>query len=215
MDVTDHGHIPYVYILIHVLDKWKAAHDGQPPKNMAEKKEFKAMIMAMRKKSDEENFEEAESQAFKCWTETVVPSDIRSLFSLSQDNSPPHTKPFRLMLKALERYTTTVSPHTLPLSATLPDMKASTTQYVGLQKLYKDRAVEEKEAFKGVLLEVLKEAGEEPGLVDDDTIDSFVKYAHILRLLKGRKWGWADKDASALGTYLSRGACAIHADAGL
>jgi NEDD8-activating enzyme E1 regulatory subunit len=198
MDVTDHGHIPYVYILIQVLDKWKKSHDGNPPKTMAEKKEFKANILSMRKKLDEENFEEAESQAFKCWTETVVPSDIKSLFTLPAESSPPHTKPFRILLKALETYTTTVPPHTLPLSATLPDMKASTNQYVGLQKLYKDRAVEEKEMFKKILADLLREQGEDPSLIDEDTIDSFVKYSHILRLLKGKKWGWADKDASAL-----------------
>ena len=23
MDVTDHGHVPYVIILVHVLEKWK------------------------------------------------------------------------------------------------------------------------------------------------------------------------------------------------
>ena len=38
-------------------------HDGNLPKTMAEKKEFKASILAMRIKPNEENFEEAEAQA--------------------------------------------------------------------------------------------------------------------------------------------------------
>lgn len=174
-------------------------HDGKPPQTYAEKKEFKASILSMRKKSDEENFEEAESQAYKCWTETVVPSDVKSLFS-SASPSPEHTKPFHILLRALEVYTTTVPPFTLPLSATLPDMKASTTQYVGLQTLYKDRAVEEKNAFKSVLNEVIKEQGEDPALIDDEAVDSFVKNAHILRLVRGKQWGWVDENPSALST---------------
>ncbi|EAU87007.2 ubiquitin activating enzyme [Coprinopsis cinerea okayama7 len=201
MDVTDHGHIPYVYILVRVLEEWRKTHDGNPPRTPAEKKEFKSIILNMRKKADEENFEEAESQAFKCWTETVVPSDVKALFSLSSESSPPHTKPFHLLLKALERYTTTVAPHTLPLSATLPDMKSSTNQYVGLQKLYKERAVEERNVFKAILDEVIKEKGEDPSLIDDETIDSFVKHSHILRLLKGKKWGWLDESPAALTEY--------------
>ena len=38
----------------------------------AEKKEFKAGIMKMRMKPDEENFEEAVAQAYRAWTETKV-----------------------------------------------------------------------------------------------------------------------------------------------
>ncbi|KAJ2923585.1 hypothetical protein H1R20_g13506, partial [Candolleomyces eurysporus] len=200
LDVTDHGHVPYVFILVRVLEEWKKAHDGNPPRTAAEKKEFKSLILNMRKKSDEENFEEAESQAYKCWTSTVVPSDIKSLFtsSGSSSNTPPHTKPFHILVKALEVYTSTVPPNTLPLSSTLPDMKASTKEYVEIQRLYKDRSVEEKNAFKGILANVIKEQGEDPNLIDDETIDSFVKNSHILRLLNGRKWGWLDSDKAAL-----------------
>ena len=36
MDVIDHGHIPYVVILIRVLEDWKKA-DGYPPSTSAEK----------------------------------------------------------------------------------------------------------------------------------------------------------------------------------
>ena len=29
MDVTDHGHIPYVYILVRVLEEWKKSVSRQ------------------------------------------------------------------------------------------------------------------------------------------------------------------------------------------
>ncbi|KAJ3508486.1 hypothetical protein NMY22_g16596 [Coprinellus aureogranulatus] len=201
MDVTDHGHVPYVYILVRVLEEWKRSHGGNPPRTQDEKAEFKKIIGKMRKKADEENFEEAEAQAYKCWSNTVVPFDIKSLFGTPSEGSPPHTKPFHLLLKALEIFTTTIEPYTLPLSATLPDMKADTKQYVGIQRLYKDRASEEKRVFKDILATVLKDQGEDPNLIDDETIDAFVKNAHILRLLKGKKWGWIDADQAALAEH--------------
>ena len=46
-----------------VLTTLSFQHDGNLPKTLAEKKEFKASILAMRIKPDEENFEEAEAQA--------------------------------------------------------------------------------------------------------------------------------------------------------
>ncbi|TFK21372.1 ubiquitin activating enzyme [Coprinopsis marcescibilis] len=202
MDVTDHGHIPYVYILVRVLEDWKKSHDGKPPKTTAEKKEFKEIISKMRKKADEENFEEAEAQAYRCWTETVVPSDVKSIFTPLSTPSPSHTKPFRILLRALEVYTTTVPPYTLPLSATLPDMKASTSQYVDLQTLYKERAVEERDAFRAVLDKVLQEQGENPSLIDDETVTNFVKHSHILRLLRGKKWGWLEESPDTLATLV-------------
>ena len=49
-------------------------HDGNTPKTSAERQEFKKRILAMKVKSDEENFDEAEAQSYRCWTETKVRS---------------------------------------------------------------------------------------------------------------------------------------------
>jgi len=37
-----------------------------------ERHEFKKLIRAKKIKPDEENFDEAEAQAYRCWTETKV-----------------------------------------------------------------------------------------------------------------------------------------------
>lgn len=150
---------------------------------------FKKSILDMKVKVDEENFDEAESQAYRCWTETSVPSDIATLFqnphlsSLSLD-SPP----FFHLLEALRKFTLE-PPHTLPLTSTLPDMKANTDGYIHLQKLYKARAEEEKARFKSYLTVPM----------DDAMIDLFVKNAHALRILAGKKWGALDADQTQLG----------------
>lgn len=191
MDPTDHTHVPYVVILVRALAEWKAAHDDKPPQTTAEKKLFKEGVQEMKIKFDEENFDEAEAQAYRCWTETRVPSDISALFQDPQLSAlGPTSPPFFHLLEALRQFTLQ-PPHTLPLSSTLPDMKANTTSYIHLQTLYKTRAEEEKAIFKKFLTVPL----------DDAIIDSFVKNAHGLKVLRGKKYGALDADPAALGDF--------------
>lgn len=165
-------------------------HDGNPPRTYDEKKAFKGTILDMRIKYDEENFEEAEAQSYRCWTATSVPSDITALFSdPALESLTPESSPFFHLLYALREFVK-LPPYTLPLSSTLPDMKANTTSYIHLQKLYKARAEEEKAIFKSFL--------KVP--VEDELVDSFVKNAHAVKVLRGKKWGGIDKDAEALGS---------------
>lgn len=145
----------------------------------------------MKVKSDEENFDEAEAQAYRAWTPTTVPSEIQSILTspnLQLDNLTPSSPIFYHLLSALKQFTSQ-PPHVLPLSSTLPDMKSDTNNYVHLQKLYKAQAEREKGVFRGLV--------QIP--VDDEVVNVFVKNAHGLRVLKGRKWGEFDNDAEALG----------------
>ncbi|KAF7325748.1 NEDD8-activating enzyme E1 regulatory subunit [Mycena kentingensis (nom. inval.)] len=193
MDQTEHGHIPYVVILVRALADWKAAHDGKAPQTSDEKKQFKEGLQAMKVKFDEENFDEAESQAYRCWTETKVPSEISDLFQDPQLSSlGPTSPPFFHLVDALRKFSLE-PPHTLPLNASLPDMKANTVNYIQLQTMYKKRAEEEKAAFKAHLAVPL----------DDGLIDSFVKNAHGLKVLRGKKYGTLDGDATALAEAIS------------
>jgi hypothetical protein len=74
-------------------------------------------------------------------------------------------------------------------------MKSDTHNYIHLQRLYKTRAEEEKRTFKSHLRVP----------VDDSMVDSFVKNAHALVVLRGKPWGTFDEDKAALGNTL--GAC--------
>jgi amyloid beta precursor protein binding protein 1 len=192
MDPTDHTHVPYVIILVRALADWKSAHDGKPPQTAADKKAFKEGIQALKIKIDEENFDEAEAQAYRCWTETRVPSEIAALFQDPQLSAlGPTSPPFFHLLDALRQFTLQ-PPHTLPLTSTLPDMKANTGSYIHLQKLYKTRAEEEKAMFKSFLAVPQ----------DDALVDSFVKNAHGLKVLRGKKYGALDANPAALGGCL-------------
>ncbi|KAG6332127.1 hypothetical protein ID866_6964 [Astraeus odoratus] len=198
LDPTEHGHIPYVVILVRVLEDWKKSHDGNLPKTSAERQEFKKNILALRVKPDEENFEEAEAQAYRCWTETKdkVPPEIATLFddpAISPEALNERPSPFFHLLAALKEFVDQSETHTLPLTSTLPDMKSDTVNYIHLQKLYKARAEEEKQAFKSHLR----------ASVTDSVVDLFVKNAHALYVLRGQQWGAFDHDKMALVSALS------------
>ena len=146
----------------------------------------------MRKKADEENFEEAEAQAYRVWTTTNVPSDTQSLLSLpSLSSLTPASPPFYHLLAALKEFVESQDHGCLPLTSTLPDMKAATEPYIHLQTLYKRQAEEEKAIFKNLI--------KVP--IDDEVVDAFVKNAHALRLLQGDKFGAIDNEPKALGLF--------------
>ncbi|KAI0713985.1 hypothetical protein C8Q76DRAFT_733003 [Earliella scabrosa] len=178
MDPTTHGHLPFIVILVRAVDEWRKSHDGNLPKTMAEKKEFKASILAMRIKPNEENFEEAEAQAWRVWSEPAVPSDVQALFSLPSLSTSPHHN----------------------ATATLPDMKSDTKSYVQLQNLYPQAAETERDKFKEILAAKYREVAKS---ANPDEVDTFVKNAHHLRVLRGKQLGAYDKDRDAVVSSLS------------
>lgn len=145
----------------------------------------------MRKKSDEENFEEAEAQAWRCWTKTTIPSEVQALFRDAKilNATPDQDKPFYKLVRALKKFTDEHG--ALPITSGLPDMKASTGAYVELQKMYRRRAAFEKEKFESLL-------GSDREGVTEDMVDAFLKNSHALKLLRGRKWGALDTDKEAI-----------------
>ncbi|KAF8326828.1 uncharacterized protein EI90DRAFT_2929486, partial [Cantharellus anzutake] len=193
MDVTDHGHIPYFAILVRAMYEWKRAHGGNAP-SYKELKDFKEQIVKMKKKDDEENFDEAVSQVYKVYQKTTVPSNIQTMFSDPKCvNLDENSSPFFILLHALSIYTKSskLSPNLLPLSPTLPDLKSDTKSYIHLQQMYKDQANAEKAEFKSILQEVVKSIGSR--VISDSLIDEFVRNCHQLRLMRGKAWGESDK----------------------
>ncbi|KAI0368507.1 hypothetical protein BV20DRAFT_969136 [Pilatotrama ljubarskyi] len=197
MDPTTHGHIPFVVILVRLVDEWRKSHDGNLPKTAAEKKEFKSNILALKIKPDEENFDEAEAQAWRVWSEPAIPGDVQALFSLPPLPSTPHRHAtFHALLDTLAEFTKDPSgPGTLPLSSTLPDMKSDTESYVRLQNLYRQWAEVEKNKFKELFAKKYPELAK---TANPEEVDTFVKNSHHLRVQRGKQWGAFDRDREAI-----------------
>jgi amyloid beta precursor protein binding protein 1 len=170
-------------------------HGGKLPETYAEKKEFKAGIEKMKVKIDEENFDEAVTQAYRVTPGPAVPRAVSALFDDAKLHAAPLTEgtpPFFHLLAALREYVA-LEPHTLPVSATLPDMHTDTKSYVELQTIYKDQARKERDAFARVL-----EKQGRPSTIDEGMIDDFVKNAHGLKICRSEVYAALDQDPARL-----------------
>lgn len=83
MDNYEHGHVPYVLLLLKYLDDWKAEHNGQYPSNYKEKNEFKAMLLDKMRTDvpggSEENYEEAAAAIMKNLKQADISSDAKEV----------------------------------------------------------------------------------------------------------------------------------------
>jgi len=84
LEDDEHGHIPYVLILLHYLERWKSTHDGKPPQNYKEKTEFRETVRSGARTSaasgEEENFEEAVSAVLKSLNPATPSSAVKEVF---------------------------------------------------------------------------------------------------------------------------------------
>ncbi|KAI0339352.1 hypothetical protein BDW22DRAFT_1431939 [Trametopsis cervina] len=196
IDPTEHAHVPFAIILIKEADAWRQEHGGALPKSYAEQKAFKAQVISRQRKIDEENFEEAENQAVRMWSEKAVPSDIAALLEVAPrpDSAVKGNHAFHTLLQTLKRFVDHPSgPHSLPLTSSLPDMRTDTESYVKIQKLYKEQARVESTLFKQILSETFPDLA-----IDEAMVDAFVKNSHHLKLIRGRQFGDFDKQQSEI-----------------
>jgi NEDD8-activating enzyme E1 regulatory subunit len=93
LDNFEHGHLPYVVILLHYLERWKLAHDGNYPTTYKEKTEFRKIVQGATRTNNpeggEENFEEAAAAVLKTLVPPSLPSGLKEVFEYE------HTDPVR------------------------------------------------------------------------------------------------------------------------
>ena len=188
MDDDDHGHVPYLLLLLHYLQKWRAEHDGQPPTTYKEKTSFRDLVRSGSRTSSsgdpDENYEEAASAVLKTINPSIPSSSVKGIFSASECQNLTHDSPsFWLIANAIHTFYTIHS--VLPLPGGLPDMKAKSADYITLQQIYKSKAradvVEVTKTVRG-LEASLKVSTPTPQV----EIDAFCKSAGYIKLLRGR-----------------------------
>jgi amyloid beta precursor protein binding protein 1 len=89
LDAHEHGHIPYLVLLLHYLEEWKLSHSGTPPKTYSEKNEFKKLVTAAARTDNaeggEENYDEAVAAVMKNISASTLPSSVREVFEYKPD----------------------------------------------------------------------------------------------------------------------------------
>lgn len=88
----DHGHIPYLLLLLHYLEQWKATHDGRYPANYKEKSAFREMVRQGARTDNaeggEENFDEAVGAVLKSLNPPSISRGVRAVFELEECKNP-------------------------------------------------------------------------------------------------------------------------------
>ncbi|KIR52891.1 amyloid beta protein binding protein 1 [Cryptococcus gattii Ru294] len=185
MDSMEHSHIPWVVLLVRAASLWKESHGGKLPETSEEKAEFKVKLKAEKIKGDEENYDEALAQAYRVWSKSDVPWEIKGLLNdESVKNISTNSKNLHILLHTLNQYIIP-APHLPPTSPSLPDMHSSTTSYVTLQNMYKTQYRTNLKQFKYLLSEVLHNVGLPADTVPDEEVEGFVKNVGGVGIIKG------------------------------
>ena len=185
----DHGHVPYLLILLHFLNIWKASHNGQAPANYAEKKEFKSLVDsgARRENSEggEENFDEAAAAVLKSLNPPSISSGLREVFEAddSQDLTPTSAN-FWIIVNAIRKFHDSHN-GILPLPGALPDMKAQSSDYIELQNIYKAKARSDLAEVTQTIRCSEQEIGKRVS-IEQAEIEAFCKNAQFVKLIHGR-----------------------------
>lgn len=89
LDTHEHGHVPYVILLLHYLEEWKNDHAGKPPQTYAEKTSFRKTVADGARtntlEGGEENYDEAVAAVLKTITTPSLNSSVRDVFEYDPD----------------------------------------------------------------------------------------------------------------------------------
>jgi amyloid beta precursor protein binding protein 1 len=207
----DHGHIPYIALLLHFLEVWKKDHDGQPPQNYKEKTAFRDMVSKAARTDNteggEENFDEAVSAVLKSLNPPEPSSSVKEVFKqkecveLSQESAS-----FWAIAQAIGIFYTKHG--VLPVPGSVPDMKARSADYIELQNVYKSKARKDFAEVLETVRSLERSTGRKTPIEEKD-VEAFCKNAAHIKLVRGRpfhivqpseKIKWGDR-ARSIGKF--------------
>ncbi|PSN62126.1 hypothetical protein BS50DRAFT_577983 [Corynespora cassiicola Philippines] len=188
MEADDHGHVPYVAILLYYLEQWKKDHDDKVPESYKEKTEFRQIVAKAARTNNpeggEENFDEAAAAVIKLLSPPEVDSTVKEIFK-----SPEcllvtsESSSFWVIAHAIGLFYTKYG--VLPVPGAVPDMKARSADYIQLQNVYKTKARKDlAEVLEGVRF--LERTANRSVAIDEKDVEAFCKNAAHIKLVRGR-----------------------------
>ncbi|KAF7528087.1 hypothetical protein PCG10_001374 [Penicillium crustosum] len=205
LDDHQHGHVPYILLLLHFLEQWKQSHEGNAPSNYKEKTEFREFVRSQARTSNpeggEENFDEAVAAVLKTVSPFSLRSSIREIFEMDQcQQLSASSQDFWVIASAIKTFH--ASHGVLPLPGSLPDMKAQSADYVSLQNIYKAKARQDVEEVTATVRQLESQLGRQTPAIPDRDIEVFCKNAAHIKVVLGRDIPQIsiDSDASTLKT---------------
>ena len=180
----DHGHIPYLLILLHHLKQWHTEH-GSYPSNFKEKTAFRDLVRSSARTKNpeggEENFDEACAAVLKTIAPPPVGSGCKEMFAMpSCIKLATDSANFWVIANAIKAFYDKHS--VLPLPGSLPDMKATSAGYIKLQCIYKSKARKDV-AEVTITVRSLEKSLSRSTPIADAEIESFCKNASHVSVL--------------------------------
>jgi amyloid beta precursor protein binding protein 1 len=207
MAPEDHGHIPYLALILHYLEEWKKQHEGNVPDSYKEKTEFRSIVAKAARTNNpeggEENFDEAVAAVLKSLNPPTPSSAVKEIFTapeclLIRQDSPS----FWVIANAIGLFYTKYG--VLPVPGSVPDMKARSADYIQLQNVYKSKARKDlAEVVESVRF--LERNANRGNAIEEKDIEAFCKNAAHIKLVRGHpfhvvqageKISWGDRAKS-------------------
>ncbi|KAL4923923.1 NEDD8-activating enzyme E1 regulatory subunit [Aspergillus undulatus] len=188
LDDHQHGHVPYVLLLLHYLEKWKETQDGTFPSNYKEKTAFRDFVRSSTRTNNaqggEENYDEAVAAVLKSLNPFTLRSSVRDIFELEECKQlTSGSADFWLIASAVRQFYE--AHQVLPLPGSLPDMKAQTADYVSLQNIYKSKARQDIAEITETIRRTESQLGRTAQVPEKD-IEIFCKNASHIQVIRGR-----------------------------
>ena len=188
LDDMQHGHVPFVVILLKAIQRWKSDNEGRIPITLKEKDEFKEhYVKAMsRDYSKEVNFEEAVRDAYLAYTPHELPHEVQELLeTINGSTLTVKSQPLEIMLLALKMFMSE-SGNEIPLNGTIPDMTSATDPYVALQGIYHERSSSDFSKIRQLVNSILDSLGKPISSISDEEITTFCKNLFNIQILQTR-----------------------------
>ncbi|GMH54540.1 hypothetical protein TrRE_jg13059, partial [Triparma retinervis] len=185
MDQQQHGHVPYVALLMEALSRWRSSHSGAVPSTFAEKDEFRAALKGMSRDWNlEMNFQEGVREAYTAYTNSPgVPEHVREMMERADvKNLTKDSTSFCVLLSALSSFTKSHAGMP-PLNGSIPDMTSDSESYIKLQSLYFERSKKELEEFTCLVQGRLAEVGLPLSYIPPPSIATFAKNVPYLTVV--------------------------------
>lgn len=185
-DPIVHKHIPYIVILIHIVEKWADGHGGCLPTTRQEKKEFKDLIKAYMLNMDEDNYKEAIESSYKVSLPHGISSQLRQIINDSAVEVNSASPDFWVLVAALKEFIQNEGAGEPPLEGSIPDMTSLTEYYISLQRIYQAKSESDCLAMEHRVRTILNRIGRDPDSISKAFIKNFCKNARKLTVCRYR-----------------------------
>ncbi|KAJ9604428.1 hypothetical protein H2200_011264 [Cladophialophora chaetospira] len=182
----EHGHIPYLLLLLNYLREWKKTHDDKYPSTFKEKTEFRDLVRSGARtrnpEGGEENYDEACAAVLKSIAPPPVGSGFKDMIEMpSCTDLNKDSANFWIIANAIKTFHDAHG--VLPLPGSLPDMKAQSADYVKLQTIYKSKARVDVAEVTKIVRETEQSLSKTASPIVDSEIEAFCKNASHIRVL--------------------------------